>query len=104
MLDRFLEGRGGGDKHDSTHSNSQSGHPDFALSAPTPELFIPLLYITGLAGAVERLLEVLVDGYAFGSLSMASYTLDVKCPTEKDRRPSAVLPDPALVPPENTNV
>jgi len=47
---------------------------------------------------------VLVDGYAFGSISMAAYTLDAKCPTEKDARPSAGLPDPALVAPEDTNV
>jgi 4,5-DOPA dioxygenase extradiol len=79
-------------------------HPDFQRSAPTPEHFIPLLYIAGLAGAATRPLDVLVDGYAFGSLSMASYTLDASCPTEKDTRPSAGLPDPALVPPEDTNL
>lgn len=50
-------------------------HSDFAHSAPTPEHFIPLLYIAGLAGAANRPLETLVDGYAFGSLSMAAYTL-----------------------------
>lgn len=79
-------------------------HPDFARSSPTPDHFIPLLYIAGLSSAAKRPLEVLVDGYAFGSLSMASYTLDAKCPTESDQRPSAGLPDPALVPPENANI
>ena len=49
-------------------------------------------------------LEVLVDGYAFGSISMAAYTLDARCPPEKDIRPSAGLPDPAIVPPEDANV
>jgi len=49
-------------------------------------------------------LEVLVDGYAFGSISMAAYTLDARCPPEKDTRPSAGLPDPAIVPPEDANV
>jgi len=52
-----------------------SKHPDFARSAPTPDHFIPLLYLAGLASAASRSASVLVDGYAFGSLSMASYTL-----------------------------
>ena len=80
-------------------------HADFARSAPTPDHFIPLLYIAGLAGAANRPLESLVDGYAFGSLSMAAYTLDAKCPTETgDTRPSAGLPDPSVMPPEDANV
>lgn len=79
-------------------------HSDFARSSPTPDHFIPLLYIAGLSSAAKRPLEVLVDGYAFGSLSMASYTLDAKCPTESDQRPSAGLPDPALVAPEDANI
>jgi 4,5-DOPA dioxygenase extradiol len=79
-------------------------HADFQRSAPTPDHFIPLLYIAGLAGAAARPLEVLVDGYAFGSISMASYTLDASCPTEKDARPSGGLPDPAIVLPEDANV
>jgi 4,5-DOPA dioxygenase extradiol len=80
-------------------------HPDFALSAPTPDHFIPLLYIAGLAGAANRPLESLIEGYAFGSLSMAAYTLDARLPTESgDRRPSAGLPDPGVMPAANTNV
>ena len=79
-------------------------HADFERSSPTPDHFIPLLYLAGLAGAAGRSLDVLVDGYAFGSLSMASYTLDATCPTVPDTRPSAGLPDPALVLPEDANV
>lgn len=78
-------------------------HDDYLRSAPTPEHFIPLLHIAGLASAANRGLEVLVDGYAYGSLSMASYTLDATCPTEHDTRPAARLPDPAIVPAEDTN-
>ena len=68
--------------------------------------FHPLLYIAGLAGAGGHA-EVLVDGYTYGSLSMTSYVVD---------GPSAVagaavsatggtgeLPDPRLVPPDETN-
>jgi 4,5-DOPA dioxygenase extradiol len=65
-------------------------HDDFIHSAPTPDHFIPLLYIAGLAGAAGRPPQSLVDGYAYGSLSMAAYTLDAKCPIEAgDTRPAA---------------
>jgi 4,5-DOPA dioxygenase extradiol len=80
-------------------------HADYLKSSPTPEHFIPLLYIAGLADAADRPLDVLVDGYAYGSLSMAAYTLDAECPIESgDTRPAAALPDPAVVPPEDTNL
>jgi 4,5-DOPA dioxygenase extradiol len=79
-------------------------HPDFHRASPTPDHFIPLLYLAGLASAASRPLGVLVDGYAFGSISMASYTLDAMCPTQHDDRPSAGLPDPAVVAPEHANV
>ena len=77
----------------------------YEMSAPTPDHFIPLLYIAGLASAAGRGLEVLVDGYALGSLSMAAYTLDAKCPIgHGDGRPAAGLPDPSVTPAEDTNL
>jgi 4,5-DOPA dioxygenase extradiol len=55
---------------------SLATHPHFRQSVPTPEHFLPLLYLAGLAAAEDAPARVLVDGYAYGSLSMASYTLD----------------------------
>ena len=51
------------------------GHPDAALAVPTPDHFLPLLYVAGMAGATGTTAELLVDGFTDGSLSMASYTV-----------------------------
>jgi 4,5-DOPA dioxygenase extradiol len=81
------------------------GHDDYARAAPTPEHFYPLLYLAGLARAAERPAQVLIQGYAFGSISMTTYTLDADCPpVTPDSRPGADLPDPAVVSPKNSNV
>jgi 4,5-DOPA dioxygenase extradiol len=80
-------------------------HPDYARAVPTPDHFIPLIYIAGLAEASGSKPAILVDGYALGSLSMTSYTLDCECPdANRDAPPTGnPLPDPN-VPPDQTNL
>jgi 4,5-DOPA dioxygenase extradiol len=51
-------------------------HDAYALAVPTPDHFLPLLYLAGVAAQTSSTTDVLVEGCAMGSLSMTAYTLD----------------------------
>jgi len=80
------------------------GHPDFDKAVPTPDHFIPLLYLAGLAGAGARPADILVDGYTYGSLSMTAYTIDLSCPDAAGSAAEGAAPLPDAAPPDAANV
>ena len=80
------------------------GHPDYAMSAPTPEHFMPLYYFAGLCAQGGEPAKAFVMGGAMGSLTMTGFTLgmDWNAPVAEAEGEGATLP--ASTPPEQTNL
>ena len=76
-------------------------HPDYALAVPTPDHFIPLLYVAGVAAESDEPMQAFLKGYAMGSLSMTCYSAgaDLRC---VEAEGAAELPEG--VPADQTNV
>ena len=77
-------------------------HPDYGMAVPTPDLFLPLCYIAGIAAATGTVASPLVRGCTLGSISMTCYgagTDGVAC-----TQGGAGAEVPTGVPPDQTNL
>jgi len=78
---------------DPTGVAALDGDADFRRAVPTPDHYLPLLYIAGLADAQP--LDLLVEGHVAGSISMTAYTLGLDRDLSKTvgDQPAPELPD-----------
>ena len=79
-----------------------TGHADFASAVPTPDHFIPLLYLAGMAAEEQSSLVALVRGYAMGSISMTCYGLSADGLSCVEAEGAAAVP--SGVPVDQTNI
>lgn len=75
-------------------------HSDYRLAVPTPDHFIPLLYLA--AAADGDAIDPLVRGYAMGSISMTCYGAGTSAGPADEPCCAAGLPEG--VPPDQTNM
>ena len=89
---------------DPTNFAALDAHRDYSRAVPTPDHFIPALYLAGLADAAGQTSDprVLIDGYTYGSMSMTAYTLGASCPETPIAGGSP--PAPGEVRPDESNI
>lgn len=54
--------------------------------------------------AADETTDVLIDGYTYGSLSMACYTLGIDCTDTASHDPAAATPPPETTPLDQSNL
>ena len=81
-------------------------HPDYAAAVPTPEHFLPLMYLAGLCSEAGEPASTFVEGGTLGSITMTSYVLGAAQLPRLTQEAGAGggLPNPQLVPPQQTNL
>jgi 4,5-DOPA dioxygenase extradiol len=84
---------------------SVASHAAYRLAVPTPDHFLPLYYIAGIAADANEPARVLIEGGTLGSLTMTSYVVgDVHPhPDRSIHEGAATLPDPRVIPADDTN-
>lgn len=83
------------------------GHADYAMAVPTPDHFIPFLYLAALAAACDQNPEVVVEGYSLGSISMTCHALgglDGSLPDTSDAASAREAADTGEAPPVDSNI
>jgi len=79
-------------------------HVSYPMAVPTLEHFLPLAYLAGLAEAAGKPTNILIEGGDMGSLTMTSFVLGCEAiNTPAQAESAATLPDPADIPPQQTN-
>ena len=74
---------------------------DYEMAVPTPDHFIPLLYIAGLAAESGEPMDPLIRGYAMGSLSMTCYGVGTNIRCEEGEGAATI---PENVPADQSNI
>jgi 4,5-DOPA dioxygenase extradiol len=77
-------------------------HPDYDLAVPTPDHFIPMLYLAGLARERGKGTDAMLRGCSLGGISLTCHGLAADCPQTRSDAPAADIP--ADVPPDQTNI
>lgn len=76
-------------------------HPDHAAAVPTPDHFIPLLYVAGLASR-QQPADAVLRGYSTGSLPMTAYAVGAQLALNDTG--AAAASAPAGGPAEDANI